>query len=247
MHARPPSIALALVPATGRADRVPCEVRLSPRRRTLAIEVHPDPRVIVRAPSRCPAWLIEARLAERSEWIARQVERFRQLGRERPSPPLYLSGETHLYMGEPHRLELYDARRGRVDRDPGTLRVGIPGGAGPDPARRALESWYREQARVVFGEILAQRFEWWRPRGHACPTLTIRKMRTRWGSLAGQRRMTLNLALIRAPRECIEYVVVHELCHLDYRGHGPRFRQLMDRLVPDWRERKRQLESLSLL
>jgi hypothetical protein len=229
------------------ADGVPCEVRLSARRRTLAIEVHAEPRVIVRAPACCPAWLIEARLAERSRWIANQIERFRRLGGNQPPPLRYLSGETHLYLGEPLRLEVIEARKAGVKRVAGTLQVAIPAGGGADRARRLLEAWYRAQAHAVFGEILAACYELWRLRDHPCPTLAIRKMRTRWGSLADRRRMTLNLALIRAPRACIEYVVVHELCHLDYRGHGPRFHGLMDRQLPDWRELKRRLESLNLL
>jgi predicted metal-dependent hydrolase len=91
----------------------------------------------------------------------------------------------------------------------------------------------------------------------------VRKMTSRWGSLGGPvrrgalrwpgvsprtaSRMTLNLALIRAPRECSEYVVVHELCHLEHRGHGRDFYRLMDQQLPDWPERKRRLESLLLL
>lgn len=107
-----------------------------------------------------------------------------------------------------------------------------------------FEPGQRSRAHEVFKEILAERFDTFRQRGHECPSLKIRKMKTRWGSLAGGRRMTLNLWLILAPRECIEYVIVHELCHLEHRGHGRRFYRLMDELMPDWRERKRQLEEI---
>jgi predicted metal-dependent hydrolase len=232
--------------------RVPCEVRRSARRRTLSIEVYPDLRVIVRAPSRCPRSLIEARLAERAPWIERQVERFRRLARERPPEPRYIEGETHLYMGEQHALEVVAAARAGVTRVTGALRLSLPPGSGADDARRALEAWYRARAGEEFAAVLDARFGPFRAGGHRRPELRVRAMRTRWGSLARagaddeRARMTVNLALIRAPLACIEYVIVHELCHLEYRGHGPRFRALLERHLPDWHERRRRLNALPL-
>ncbi|MDH5255640.1 MAG: M48 family metallopeptidase [Gammaproteobacteria bacterium] len=232
-------------------DQVPCEIRLS-RRRTLGIEVHPEPRVIVRAPSGWSRALIESRLAERAAWIGRHVERFRGLAAVLPPPPAYVTGDHVPYLGELHRLEVLAARRPAVYRLPGILQVGVPGGTGAQRVRRALESWYRDRARELFATILEERFSWFEGRGHARPTIAVRKMTSRWGTLAGAgrrgtSRMTLNLALIRAPRECGEYVLVHELCHLEHRGHGRAFYRLMEARLPDWRQRKRQLESLLLI
>jgi predicted metal-dependent hydrolase len=244
-------------------DQVPCEIRLSRRRRTLAIEVHPEPRVIVRAPAGWSRTLIEARLAERAAWIGRHVQRFRGLAAVLPPPPAWVTGDLLPYLGELHRLEVIVARRGAVTRQPGALQVGLPPGAGPDRVRRALEAWYRDRARELFAVILEEQFGWFGDRGHPRPTISVRKMTSRWGTLAGPvrcrpllwpvagrrgtSRMTLNLALIRAPRECSEYVLVHELCHLEYRGHGPDFYRLMEERLPDWRQRKGRLEGLLLL
>ncbi len=231
-------------------DQVPCEIRLSGRRRTLGIEVHPEPRVIVRAPSGWPRELIEARLTERVPWIGRHVQRFRHLAAALPPPPGYVSGDLIAYLGEFHHLEVVANRRATVIRRPGALRVGVPQGAGADGVRRALETWYRARARELFATLVDESCAWFLGRGHRRPTISVRKMTTRWGTLAGPRgasRMTLNLALIRAPRECSEYVVVHELCHLEHRGHGRDFYRLMDQRLPDWPERKRRLESLLLL
>ncbi|MBL8201029.1 MAG: M48 family metallopeptidase [Chromatiales bacterium] len=232
-------------------DQVPCEIRLSRRRRTLSIEVHPEPRVIIRAPSGWPRALIETRLAERAPWIGRHVQRFRGLAAALPPPPTYLTGDLLSYVGEFHRLEVAIAGRPTVTRLPGVLRIGVPPGAGPDRVRRALDAWYRARAGELFAAILDERVGWFLDRGHVRPTISVRNMRTRWGTLAGRvrreaSRMTLNLALIRAPRECSEYVVVHELCHLEHRGHGRDFYRLMDHQLPDWPERKRQLGNLLL-
>lgn len=249
---------------------MPCEFRLSRRRRTLSIEVHPEPRVIVRAPASWSRAFIDQRLAERTTWIGRHVQRYRDLAAAMPPPPTYVTGDVLSYVGELHRLEVVSAGRPAVTRLPGVLQVGVPpsgdGGGDTGRVRRALDSWYRARARELFPEILAERCGWFLERGHPRPTVTIRKMSSRWGTLAtparqglkwGLRwpgsdarrasRMTLNLALIRAPRECAEYVVVHELCHLEHRGHGRDFYRLMDARLPEWQDRRRQLNGLLLL
>jgi len=218
-------------------------VRRSARRRTLAIEVHPDLRVVVRAPLRADERFIAARVAERGPWIQRTLERFRRRGHQAPRALSYLDGETHYVLGEPCRLRVSRAPVSGVQLAAGELHVALRGEPTAPRIRRALDAWYRAQARRAADEVIAERFGYFRSRGHACPAVSIRAMRTRWGSLIARRRMTLNVALIRAPRECLEYVVVHELCHLEHGGHGRAFHELMDRLLPDWRERRRQLES----
>lgn len=236
------------------------ELRVSARRRTLALEVHRDLQVIVRAPARLDRAIIDAWVAGRSQWIARQVERFRRLDQERPAPPRYVTGETLQFLGRDFRLEVAAAPRPAVWLAGDTLQVATRGGMGGEPVRRVLERWYRERATGIFAAILERNFAWFAARGHVRPEVLVRRMTRRWGSLSGPvpgserrdprsvapRRMTLNLALVRAPRECIEYVVVHELCHLEQRGHGRPFHLLMDQRLPDWRERRRRLESAVL-
>ena len=224
-------------------ERIAYEIRRSPRRRTLAIEVHADLRVIVRAPERTDARRITECVAERSRWISRTLERLRHNGHQAAPPLRYLAGEMHHYLGEPYTLRVTAGPQSGATMAGGEIRVGLRGQLTPERTRRVLEAWYRERALAVTGEILARQFAYFHNRGHRPPSVSIRRMRTRWGSLAGKRRMTLNLALVRAPLECLEYVVVHELCHLEHRGHGREFHQLMDALMPDWRERKRRLQA----
>lgn len=220
---------------------VACELRRSPRRRTLAIEVHPDLRVIVRAPARASERFIAERVREREPWIRRTLDRLRQAGHEAPPRLLYLDGETHRYLGEPCRLRVRRAGRAGVRLVGDELQVALRGEPTPARVRRALEAWYREQALLLATALLAERFAPFAARGHAAPALAVRSMRSRWGSLVARRRMTLNVALVRAPRALFEYVVVHELCHLEHGGHGRGFYRLMDELMPDWRARRRAL------
>ena len=71
-------------------------------------------------------------------------------------------------------------------------------------------------------------------------------MKRRWGSCSGTGRILLNTELVKAPVHCIDYVITHELCHLRFASHGPEFYRLLDRLMPDWRQRKERLERVGL-
>ena len=105
-----------------------------------------------------------------------------------------------------------------------------------------LMAWYRRQAARVFpGRLMAcAEHPTWRrlPK----PRLLIRSLQKRWGSCGRTGRLTLNVSLIRAPRGCIDYVITHELCHLLVPNHSSKFTRLLDRVMPDWRDRKLQLE-----
>ena len=217
------------------------ELRLSAKRRSLSIEVHPDLRVVVRAPLRFPKRDIEDFVAARTLWIAAQLQHFRSAPRL-PLVPTYADGATHYYLGLPHQLRLDPAARHGVARSDDCLIIGGRAARDALTARAALEQWYRKRAAEQFTAILAECHLHPRLQRYPCPTLQIRAMRSRWGSLGSRRGMTLNLVLIQAPRQCIEFVVMHELCHLRYHGHGKGFYKLLDTVCPDWRARKRLLE-----
>jgi hypothetical protein len=126
----------------------------------------------------------------------------------------------------------------------GHLVVTAPGKVAPERVKAILDRWYREHAKVVFREVLEEYLT--RFKGYSAPRLVIRAMRARWGSLSSAGTMTLNANLIRAPRACIEYVVAHELCHLQHRNHDAGFFRLLGRVMPDWERRKQRLETALL-
>ena len=96
-----------------------------------------------------------------------------------------------------------------------------------------------EQCRTVFGEIILETYPVFQKYGVPMPTLRIRDMETRWGScLAKKRIITLNKRLLEAPRNCIEYVVMHEFCHFIHPNHSKQFYSFLTMIMPDWRERK---------
>lgn len=224
-------------------DTIRYEVRFLASRQTLAIEVHPDSRVLVRAPVDCPEALIAERVQERAAWISRQLAEFE---RYRPRTPArqYINGESHLYLGRQYRLKLAEGDSASVKLTRGQLLVSLPGEPEPERVKTLLHRWYLDRARAVFTEVLDASLLHFK--GVEQPRLIVRAMQSRWGSLSRAGTMTLNLNLVRAPRPCIEYVVTHELCHTRHRDHDARFFKLLGHVMPDWEQRKQRLEAALL-
>lgn len=224
-------------------DTIRYEVRFLASRQTLAIEVHPDSRVLVRAPVDCPEALIAERVQKRAAWISRQLAEFE---RYRPRTPArqYINGESHLYLGRQYRLKLAEGDAASVKLTRGQLLVSLPGKSGPERVKTLLHRWYLDRARAVFTEVLDASLLHFK--GVEQPRLIVRAMQSRWGSLSRAGTMTLNLNLVRAPRPCIEYVVTHELCHTRHRDHDARFFKLLGHVMPDWEQRKQRLEAALL-
>lgn len=224
-------------------DTIRYEVRFLASRQTLAIEVHPDSRVLVRAPAGCPEDVIADRVHKRAAWICRQLAEFERY-RPRTPPRQHLNGESHLYLGRQYRLKLASGDTAAVKIVPGQLLVTLPGEPDPERVKALLHRWYLDRARPLFGRVLESSLL--RFKDVSQPRLIVRTMQSRWGSLSRAGTMTLNVNLVRAPRPCIEYVVTHELCHIQYRDHDARFFRLLGQVMPDWEQRKQRLEAALL-
>lgn len=210
-----------------------CVVRYS-RRRTLALYVHRDGRVELRAPAGYPVAELERFLSEREGWVQARLAELA----DRPAPRRYLDGEPQPFLGRDYPLQRLDARPYGVWLAGGRLLVRC---RGVDEVPGRLKDWYRRQARKVFSERL-QHCDWMlRKLAVPTPELRVRAMRSRWGSCSSRGSITLNLELVKYPLELIDYVLVHELCHLREFNHGPGLYALMDRFLPDWRDRRRAL------
>ncbi|WP_433965881.1 YgjP-like metallopeptidase domain-containing protein [Tunturiibacter gelidiferens] len=122
----------------------------------------------------------------------------------------------------------------------------------PDPKNAgAVESlirqWYQERAKAVFGSRLDTIYDETKGQLPSKPTLRVQRMIRRWGSCANQNLIVLNTSLVQAPIRCIDYVIVHEICHLSFHDHSRKFWRLLTRSIPDWELAKKHLESTSIL
>ncbi|MEX2092425.1 MAG: SprT family zinc-dependent metalloprotease [Pirellulales bacterium] len=178
-------------------------------------------------------------VARRIDWIKRQQAR---IATAPPSDrPRYASGETHFFLGRPHRLEVVerDGRSGSVVRTESTLELHIRRRSRVDERQRTLHEWYRNEIKALIPPLI----EKWQPLiGVTVAEWGVKRMRTRWGTCnIRARRIWLNLELAKHPAECLEYVVVHEMVHLLERRHNAHFKALMDSFLSDWRRRQRTL------
>lgn len=214
-------------------------------RKTLAISVHPDLRVTVTAPQDTTLEAIAAKVKQRARWILRQQREF-ELYLPHMPPRQYISGETHYYLGRQYRLKVIeeaDAEWVKLDR--GRIVVRTVDKSDTAHIRELVNGWYLRQARRVFRErvgLLLPRFA-----RYELPEfeLRIRELQARWGSCTDSGTITLNLRLMQVAKPYIDYVIVHELCHLIEHNHSRRFYALLDRTMPDWRERRARLNRYS--
>ena len=212
-------------------------------RETLAINVRPDLQVDVVAPLNADLPTIEDKVRKRAAWILRQQ---RELALYLPHipPRQYVSGESHRYLGRQYRLKVQQGDFASVKLKRGFLMVVTPDKADSAQVQTLVEGWYRTQAK----RVLSQQLQAMLPRFTRVgvprePQLSIRTMKSRWGSCTEAGVITLNVKLMQVPKAYIDYVLVHELCHLMEHNHSQRFYRLLDRMMPDWRVRREKLNA----
>lgn len=210
-------------------------------RKTLGIEVYPDSSVVVKAPLGTDPAEVQKRVCKRVRWILKQQHYFHQFEPRTPRRQ-FIGGETHLYLGRQFRLAITAGGQDSVKLTRGYFAVEVKGAVSPDKVKSLLDGWYSARSAVMFKENLDHCWPYFDKLGLMKPRLQIRRMQKRWGSLSKGGTLTLNTALIRAPRECIDYVITHELCHIQCHNHSPVFYRLLEKVMPDWERRKHKLE-----
>ena len=210
------------------------------RRKTMALHVLSDATVEARVPNWVASGEVRSFVEERADWVLQQ----RQLMLEKLAlRPSYREGDLHPFLGMRLPLVLSQGRS-HVDFIDQALHVRIGEPADAALVKSSLDRWYRHQAEWLFTERLEhcyQQFDGINP-AKAFPELKIRKMRSRWGSCSSSGVITLNAMLVQMPLECIDFVVTHELCHLWELNHSPRFYQLLNSVMPQWRLYEERVE-----
>ena len=204
----------------------------------------PNGRVRVAAPLRLDDEAVRLAVISRLGWIRRRRAEFER--QERQSRREFVTGESHYFKGRRYRLNVteHDGRPTLRLLNNTTMELRARPGDKRDTREAVLYQWYRCQLRNQLPPLLAK----WEPKvGVTVDDLRIKKMKTRWGSCNIEaKRVWLNLELAKKPVSCLEYIVVHELVHLIERAHNDRFQALMDRLLPQWRMYRDELNRAPL-
>lgn len=208
----------------------------------ITIKVYPDGRVVVSAPAQASDEEVMKATQNRSRWIYQQLSRFRHQNKQMPSRH-YISGESHYYLGKQYLLKVIETSEQPqgVKLLRGQLLVTCRQKSA-EKVKALLHDWYKVRAKEVFAKRLEAMMAltvW----VNDVPPLRILTMRTQWGNCSSKGRIALNLHLIKAARECIDYVILHELCHIAEHNHSPRFYRLLASVMPEWPIVKRELDS----
>ncbi len=209
-------------------------------RKTLGIKVTPDLSVMVTAPVGTSLEKVKEKLRKRAPWIIKQQGYFLTFQPKTP-PRKYVSGETHLYLGRQYRLRIITGDEESVKLKRQFLEVVT---TDKTKVRKLVINWYHKHAKEKFDAIAQPLIEKFRKYDVEPTSLILRNMPTRWGSCTPKGKIILNPELIKAPKACIEYVIMHELCHLVHRDHTRKFIELQTREMPDWIRWKVKLEKL---
>lgn len=224
---------------TTEPTRIEYCINRGPRRRSRLV-VTPDGSVEARVPQNATDEWVESFVRRQRHWIVRQQAYFEQF-RPREPERRYVAGETLRYLGRQYSLSVVvtDAERVRLR---GRELVVETTSSQTDAVRAAVQDWYRRCAREVFERRAERCVELTRPHGIGVAPIVVRSMVRRWGSCTPTRRILLNPHLVVAPTDCIDYVLVHELCHVRHRRHDPAFYRLLSTVMPDWSRRRARLE-----
>ena len=214
------------------------EVIRTDRRKTATVKVERG-RVAVVVPKATSTSRIESLIAEKTPWIKQKLLLHRQQIEVKPKE--YVSGECFTYLGRNYRLKVIAGSRREVKLLNGRLVVSLPTGTrSPEAIRAALEQWYIEHAK----QKLQEKVDRYAKRLELKPAkLNVRSFKSRWGSCSVKGDLTLNWRVIIAPQRIVDYVVVHELCHLRHHDHSPQFWSSVEHVLPDYRECREWLKA----
>ena len=202
--------------------------------------VYPSLHILVQCPLGCAQERLEEFLKRKWLWLDSQLRFFKQF-KEDKSPREYVSGESFLYLGRQYKLEVRKGDILEVNFSKGKiqltskydLRDGLIN-------RKILQKWYKDQAKEVFEErykYMLKRFKF-----ECAPELQIREMPKRWGSFVANKKIVLNPQLVKSSKDCIDYVIAHELCHVTHKHHSDQFYRSLNKKYPHWEKTKEKLE-----
>lgn len=210
-------------------------------RKSMRITVTPELSVFVAAPIGAKMDFVQEKIVKRGAWILKQLEYFSTF-HPRKTVRHFQSWETHLYLGREYLLDVVISNQKESVKIKGKhIQVVCKE---PSRAEGLMNAWYSKNAKEKIDRLFWPLVEKFKKHWVSPSELILRKMSRRWGSCSKNGKITLNSMLIQAPKGCIEYVMVHELCHLIHFGHTKKFYELQAKTLPSWEKWKERLEKI---
>src|SRR5512145_2826399 len=216
------------------------------KRKSVALIVESDGRLIVRAPLHLSLAQIQSLVDSKAAWVQQKRAQLKDVRARNvsPVPTRYVVGEAFSFLGEQYPLAVIPGERPRLCLSKGKFlltQAALP------QAEQIFTAWYREQARRICSQRAAELAQ---EMGLSFACIRISSARTRWGSCSSRGTLSFTWRLVLAPAEIVDYVVVHELAHLRQPNHSPHFWAIVAEFIPDYKQRRAWLKkhgaSLSL-
>lgn len=208
------------------------------------LRVHPPfGRVTLSAPKDMNIEHLRVFVSTKLGWIRKEKKKF--LSQQREPEYLYITNESHYFFGKRYLLKITPTdKKSEVILHHNKIEILISDINNKDLIKKKMYQWYRQQLK----EFLSERIEYFKDKMNVSPeSFGIRKVKTKWGSCNDvSKTIWFNIELVKKPKECIDYIVVHELVHLKERSHNKNFILLMNKYYPNWQLRKRQLNELPI-
>ncbi len=212
------------------------------KRRSLGISVLPDSTVIVRVPNRTSDKTINRIVSEKAAWIIKHRDNYRSRINSK-STRGYVNGENHPFRGNESVLKIEKTKKPYVRFTDHTIELGLEKTEDPKVIKKLLYQGYKNEAMVLFPEMLENTLEKFENQMFRPAGLVIRTMKRRWGSCSNKGIITLSTELIKLPDLFIEYVILHELCHLKHHNHGSGYYKLLSELFPEWKSVRKEMRN----
>ncbi|EJB8506207.1 M48 family metallopeptidase [Vibrio parahaemolyticus] len=225
------------------------KAHLEGKKRKITIKIHPNCDVIISAPEDADRSDIHEAVMRRAKWIYDALKEFRG-HLEYVQPKNYVSGEMQFYLGRRYVLKIVEDAEAlpTVKMTRGKLLVTLTRFNNDKTAmvKALVRNWYKVRAERIFDERLSELL----PQATwvtGIPSFRVLPMSKQWGSCSAKGNLMLNPHLIKAPKECIDYVILHELCHIAEHNHSDRFWRLLTSVMPNWKEVKSRLDGMAEL
>lgn len=209
-------------------------------RKTVSLTVQPSLNIILKCPRSYSQEKIDIFLKRKWYWLEKQIKDLRRLKRSAAKKE-YISGESFLYLGRQYKLIVKKSTLNSVGLTNGKIVITTTKDLqNKFHNQKQLEEWYAKRAEEIFNECyykVLKKFDY-----EFTPELDLRKMSKRWGSFLAKKKLLLNPDLIKASKECINYVITHELCHMKHHDHSVAYYRFLNSKFPNWEKTKESLE-----
>lgn len=212
--------------------------------KNINLRIKPEGKIYVSANKRVPVEFIDNIIKEKQVYIIRALDKYKERQRNASNQPKnYVSGESFDILGKSLRLKVIEGKQESIISDGIFIFLTVENKDNVRHKEILINKWLKEQETEIFDQICNEVYQIFIKYDIKYPIIKTRHMTSRWGSCQPKKGIiTLNTKLIEVPRNCIEYVVLHEFAHFIHPNHSKKFYDFISVLMPDWKERKKELE-----